>query len=297
MRNFYKCVVFSFFLLCVFFGIKLSVYGTNNCFCNANSSCYADGCTRKTIKNDNTIDYGLCVSGGCSEPYSACYKAADVEHTNIGPYYCVSQPPCCADMVARNDPEACCWPERGFCHPTSCAKVTRPEKCGWYWTFHDGMTNREQGYGCVKGLNANSLIPNFGIPLGVPGGNITVVPTRAPLSPTARPTQVSPQVPTAPFAATETPVPTFAAATIIPTTIFFPTTENTDANKTATPQDVFIRKKAQQMKNNMKIAIIKSEGIFSLPVYVFNAVARADSALELLVNKISQQAVSFFTHQ
>jgi len=160
-----KKFLISFFLIeTLLFFLPQKVWAIEGCFCGPSSSCYPDGCTRKTIKDDGTIDYGLCGSAGCGGAYNACY---DTNSVDANRYFCLQQPPCCEEMAKRNDPEACCWPERGYCHPEYCKQVSRPEKCGWYWRWHDNIPDwmaRPYGYGCVRGTSADNLQPVCGIP-------------------------------------------------------------------------------------------------------------------------------------
>ncbi|MCL4374621.1 hypothetical protein M1523_02030 [Patescibacteria group bacterium] len=289
---FLTALVFSYLVM------SSPVSAISGCFCGANSSCYSDGCTRKTIKGDGSIDYNLCGSAGCGGAYSACYQATDVEYTEVGKYFCTQQPPCCKDMVERNDPEACCWPERGFCHPYFCAQVSRPEKCGWYWTFHDGMTNREQGYGCMKGPDANHLTPNFGLPPGVPGaGQPTTPPTTAP---TATPTKTavattapthSPITTSSPTVkpGTASPNPTNRPAMTIPTGAVADqnTTQTNDHIAINNPLQNFVIKlpQSQIIKERMKIAAVSSAKILDLPGYLAGKIINLDRQLENFINE------------
>lgn len=181
----------------------------NGCFCGSGSSCYPDGCTRKTIKADGSIDYGLCGSAGCGGAYNCCY---DTNSTDANRYFCTQQPPCCTEMVQRNDPEACCWPERGYCHPFYCNQMSRPEQCGWYWRWHSNAPDMmARGYGCIIGTTEQNMHPLYGLPPGVPGGGNQPTPTNRPQpsatprpqntptrTPTNRPQPTTPQFPTNP---------------------------------------------------------------------------------------------------
>lgn len=198
-----KIIFLGFFL----FVLSKNIWAIEGCFCGSGSSCYPDGCTRKTIKNDGSIDYNLCGSAGCGGAYNACY---DTNSVDANRYFCLEQPPCCEEMVRRNDPEACCWPERGYCHPEYCKQVSRPEKCGWYWQWHDNIPEwmaRPYGYGCVRGTSRENMEPVFGLPKIAGGGS----------TPTSKPTIIPTQKPT------EISVPTKQPT---PTTLLIPTERN-----------------------------------------------------------------------
>jgi len=196
-----------------------------SCNCNDPNKCYSDGCTRKPLQGDRFEWEAVCKDDFCGGRYAGnCF-----EHTEPAAeqYFCVSQPPCCADMAKYNDPEACCWTERGYCHPFYCDQVSRPEKCGWYWTYHAGMSERPNGYGCTKGTSDADLQPIWGLPPGVPGGNVapTAIPTRPsatnpPPAATRPPQQPTQRPPNQPQPTQKPNVPT--SANNVP--IIFPTT-------------------------------------------------------------------------
>lgn len=203
-----KIIFLGFFLF--LFVLNQKALAIEGCFCGGGSSCYPDGCTRKTIKDDGSIDYNLCGSAGCGGAYNACYDTNSVEANR---YFCLEQPPCCEEMARRNDPEACCWPERGYCHPEYCKQVSRPEKCGWYWEWHDNIADwmaRPYGYGCVRGTSPQNMEPVFGLPKIAGGG---AAPTSTPLViPTKKPTEIL--IPTNRPTPTSIPIPTEEGRTI-----------------------------------------------------------------------------------
>lgn len=207
-----KVLIFLYILFLLFSHFNNKSFAIEGCFCGPNSSCYSDGCTRKTIKGDGSIDYNLCGSAGCGGAYNACYKTDSVE---VNRYFCLEQPPCCEEMVRRNNPEACCWPERGYCHPNYCEKVSRPEKCGWYWRWHDNIPDLMRslnGYGCVRGTSPNSLEPVYGLPkIASDGFSPSLLPSFNP-TPTKQIT----------FQPTDTIIPT-PSFIRIPTDIIIPT--------------------------------------------------------------------------
>lgn len=291
-------VVFTILYSIFYIPYSISHAAIPGCFCDSSSSCYSDGCTRKTIKSDNAIDYGLCGSAGCGGAYSCCY---DTNSVDANRYFCTQQPPCCFDMVARNDPEACCWPERGYCHPFYCNQVSRTEKCGWYWVYHGGAS--ENGYGCTKGTSSENLKPIYGIPAGVPGGQPTQPPPTS-IPPTTQPTVIPPtSIPTP----TTVIIPTYAAQPTNPPTrppIINPTqvprkpTTSPSLQPTNTELPINIGNGVFQSKINnsitdLKINIIKtaiaSKKVLDLPKYAGNKIISLDQQLEIYINNFIRQ--------
>ncbi|NCO89273.1 hypothetical protein AUK04_03480 [Candidatus Roizmanbacteria bacterium CG2_30_33_16] len=301
-KIFFKISAFVFFLFSIFYFLPpISYASIPGCFCDASSSCYPDGCTRKPIKNDGTVDYGLCGSAGCGGAYNCCY---DTNSTDANRYFCTQQPPCCLDMVARNNPEACCWPERGYCHPFYCQQVSRPEKCGWYWSYHEGWSEREFGYGCTKGTSAANLQPVFGLPAGISGGQPTTSPTQPPQPTNIPPTSIPPTaIPTPTKIIIPTTIPT--RATNFPT--YPPLINPTKIMPTASlPQVTFgINAFISSINNsiaNIKISIAKtaiaSKKILDLPSYAGNKILSLDQHLEMFMNELIEQIrTSTFSHE
>lgn len=139
----------------------------DTCRCFDPNHCYEDQCTRNVVKSPNV-----------------CYDYPDDGPLPMdGSPLCTHTPPCCTDMVARNNSQICCWIERAFCLQSQCKQLTRNhDHCGWYWSNH-GIP----GYGCT-GLNQTPIPP-------------TNPPTQPPASPTSTP------VPTQ-FYPTQFPTPT-----------------------------------------------------------------------------------------
>lgn len=169
------------------------------CFCFGNDKCYPDGCERKPLQDGNLQWEAICRNDFCGgRPYGMCY---DSNSDDVNEHLCISQPSCCEEMLrhdepgGRGDPQACCWPERGYCHPFYCDQLTRPEQCGWYWQYHAGAS--ENGYGCTQGTGPEDLSALYGLPSFL----LTTTPTPAtPNTPTTTLTR-TPSV-------TSTPTPT-----------------------------------------------------------------------------------------
>lgn len=274
-----KLVYLSFFsfliIISVFFVIGVSA-STEGCFCNSLSSCYPDGCTRKTITNDGSINYDLCRDSGCNGAYAACYNTSNAEVTRN---FCLQQPPCCADMVKRNDRQACCFPEIGFCHPYFCNQVGNAGNvgCGHYWEYHDNAPEwMAKGYGCVIGTSAESLKPIFGLPPGVPGAG-----ANAPI-----PTEIPIDLPTNP--PIFTPVP-------IPPTKYIPPTQR-DILPTNPPIVIptvgfslhFLQLptvNTRPLKREIKSIVIHSEKVTAIPLDIINLVIHADQSFENAIRR------------
>jgi len=186
-----------------------------NCFCWGDGRCYGDGCERKPLQ-DGSLQWSLiCQNDFCGgRPYGMCY---DSNSTDVNRHFCIDQPSCCEEMLRHNEPgstgnpEGCCWPERGYCHPYYCEQMGRPEQCGWYWEYHAGSS--ESGYGCTIGNSPSSLSPIYGLPtflLSLTPGAST--PTNTGTAPTPTYT-VPPGEPTV----TETPIPTATGVPPTPT--------------------------------------------------------------------------------
>ena len=189
------------------------------CFCFGNNKCYPDGCERKPLQGDTLQWEAICRNDFCGgRPYGMCY---DSNSDEVNEHLCLSQPSCCEEMLrhdepgGRGNPEACCWPERGYCHPSICDQLTRPEQCGWYWQYHAGSS--ENGYGCTQGTGPNDLSPIYGLPYflltttpaPVNTNTPTTTPTRTPSAthtPTPSPSQTPTGTPTP--SPTQTPTPT-----------------------------------------------------------------------------------------
>lgn len=302
-------ILISISFLFIFFVVYLpsTKAAIPGCFCDGSSSCYSDGCTRKTIKADGSIDYGLCGSAGCGGAYNCCYNTDSVDANR---YFCTQQPPCCADMVARNDPEACCWPERGYCHPFYCSKVSRPEKCGWYWSFHGEMSGRPQGYGCTKGTSAADLQPVFGLPPGVGGTQPTTppqptsVPTRPPApTPTQYipPTSIPTSIPTQYTPPPTTYIPPVSQPThfnIAPTQ-YIPPTDNPVVYPTTPPPNSFSLPSlslpvinTEPLKRSAKNTIIQSEKVLNMPAEAVNIVTQLDNSLEVTLSRFIENLIN-----
>lgn len=288
LRNFFLLFIFFFF----FTLSPTTIHAIDGCFCSESSSCYPDGCTRKTIKSDGSIDYGLCGSAGCNGAYNCCYNTDSVDANR---YFCTQQPPCCAEMVKRNDPEACCWPERGYCHPFYCEKVSRPEKCGWYWSFHGEMSGRPQGYGCTKGTSAADLQPVYGLPPGV--GGATTVPTRKPTQyippPTAIPTIIPPTTVPSPYLI-PTVIPLIILPTISPTQYIPPTLA---VFPTVNPSPAPSSFNVAPLKLGLKNSIVQSEKILNVPAEAVNKIVQVDLVIENTINKLIEEIVSIFVNK
>jgi len=278
------------------------------CFCGGSSSCYSDGCTRKTIKADGSIDYGLCGSAGCGGAYNCCYDTNGVDVTK---YFCIQQPPCCADMVARNDPEACCWPERGYCHPFYCNQVSRPERCGWYWSFHGEWSGRELGYGCTKGTSDADLKPVYGLPAGVPGATHPTSPPQPTKIPTAKPTQYIPPTviptsiptqytpppttyipPTVPPVVPTSPPSQFTIPTNPPLPTQMPTVFTAPKQGFAFPSWKLPVLNTEPLKIIAKSTIIQSEKVMNIPSEATNKIIQLDSSLEFAITSFIQKLIA-----
>lgn len=309
-----------FCLILVFFNFNL--LAIDGCFCNKKSSCYSDGCTRKTIKDNGSIDYSLCGSAGCGGAYNACY---DTNSISANRYFCIEQPPCCEDMVRRNDPEACCWPERGYCHPDYCKKITRKEKCGWYWQWHDvpDLMSRPYGYGCVRGKSAETMEPVFGLPKIIQDTvvpTVTIKPTLEPtrvitnqpinyISPTTKPL-IFPSFTPTPFINKITEVPIYVLSpTIKDVPIFFPNfikpsidevsqqrffTQETDFK--IDTKDIFL-KSFIQLQSNLRIFIYNKKQEIQLIIAplkkLFYQLKKIDKNLEDYLNEKIKRGVDY----
>jgi hypothetical protein len=295
--------VFFFVFLLLFSRISHTAFAINGCFCDESSSCYPDGCTRKTITADGTVNSDLCKTAGCGGAYNACYEAGGVETSEVGRYFCIQQPPCCKDMVEKNDPHACCWPERGFCHPyLTCSKIDNQQQCGWYWEYHDGASNSQQGYGCARGT-AGNLQPIFGLPAGVPGGQATATqtPTHAPTTiPTTRPTIIPTEIP---IQTNNFPTnPPIINPTNIPAAeLDFPTSNNStspvDFPSPITIGISHIRILVDDSVTNIKVlaldTIVASEKTLDLPNSLGKNILSRDQQLELFINDLFRQIIRF----
>lgn len=279
----------SFFLffavLFLLAAARVPAAAMDGCICDANpdSSCYSDGCTRKTIQNDGSINSDICANNGCGGVYNACYINGNL---TVARYFCVTQPPCCADMVKNNNAGACCWPERAFCHPTTCSRLTTQERCGWYWTFHQDWTNRPEGYGCMKGDSEGTMIPIFGLPAGVPGAQPTATP--APTArPTAQPTDIPPTSAPAPTAAPVIPsdIPPTAAPMTIPTSSPVNPEPGAPVRNTDSPLPL-------QARIMLRSAVITADRGFRAAGETVTAMKNADRRLEETINKLLAQIFS-----
>jgi len=282
-----------------------STQATSGCFCNDQDKCYPDGCTRKPIKSDGTIDYGRCAQAGGNAPYGQAYDTNSVEANR---YFCLQQPPCCAEMFRRNDPEACCWPEKGYCYETYCtAETTVNNNCGWYWKFHDNAT--PNGYGCMKGESPSTMQPVFGLPATAEGGQPTATPTPPTQPPTNPPTAVPTSKPNEP---TYTPSPTSTQNNPTPTTSALrPTIAPTRSNAPAiilTPTSTPIKFRAPNIEfvspkeiakrvinpENIMFLNSKTEKALKLPSDIFDSIIALDNQLENYVNGIIQLSINKF---
>lgn len=276
MRLVYKfLILFLGFLIINTFFVTLVSASPEGCFCNSLSSCYPDGCTRKTITNDGSINYDLCRDSGCNGAYAACYNTSNAE---VARTFCIQQPPCCADMVKRNDRQACCFPEIGFCHPYFCNQVGNAGNvgCGHYWEYHDNAPDwMAKGYGCVIGTSAESLKPIFGLPQGVPGANAPI-PTDTPY-PTSIPTEIPVDLPTNSPVYTPTTIPT---AYIPPTQYVFPIISP------AIVPTVGFSFHTRPLKRTVKRMIINFEKVTTIPLDVLNLVISTDQSLENFIQRI-----------
>ncbi|PJC32428.1 hypothetical protein CO051_03250 [Candidatus Roizmanbacteria bacterium CG_4_9_14_0_2_um_filter_39_13] len=279
---------------------------TSGCFCNDQDKCYPDGCTRKPIKSDGTIDYGRCAQAGGNAPYGQAYDTNSVEANR---YFCIQQPPCCAEMFRRNDPEACCWPEKGYCYPNAycTGEMKANNNCGWYWDFYDGAT--QNGYGCMKGDSPSTMQPVFGLPAVAGGSQPTNTPNPQPtstpaLTNTPVPTNTSvppnPTHTTAPSQPTNTPPPTNTpfpnapiptnqqpteVANIEPSYNPQPTNPSLPTNTPYTFPTIEIKSPkelAREVINPESIQNLESstEKVFNAPKEGLNTIKRADQKLE-----------------
>lgn len=215
------------------------------CFCFGNIKCYPDGCERKPLQDGNLQWESICRNDFCGgRPYGMCY---DSNSDEVNQHLCLSQPSCCEEMLrhdepgGRGNPEACCWPERGYCHPYYCDQLTRPEQCGWYWQYHAGAS--ENGYGCTQGTGPEDLSALYGLPsflltttpTSATTNTPTSTPTRSPITsstPTPTPTQTPTGTPTI------TPTPT-QIPTQTPTLTVTPSSSPTPKSGTSpTPESV-----------------------------------------------------------
>lgn len=193
------------------------------CRCFDPTHCYEDQCTRNVVKAPNV-----------------CY-----DYPDDGPLpmdaspLCTHIPPCCIDMVERNNSQICCWIERAFCLPSQCKQLTNNrDNCGWYWSDH-GIP----GYGCTT-VNQPVIQP-------------TTIP-----SPTLKPTK--------PFAPTATSIPpssSVAKPTLLPTNtttvvpIIKPTQTSTPLNINSQPtnKQSVEKQSAPFQSPSLNIPIIKLE--------------------------------------
>lgn len=131
---------------------------------------------------------GICYSD-CSRSTQLGYQCGDVSGEGPDPTYlgnyCVKEPECCSHGAGD-----CCWAERKYCSPSSCAGVGN--RCGAAWV-------EDWPFGCVNDPTLapaqppppTAVPPTQIPPTGIPA---TVVPTTVPtqkvfISPLPTPTQ------------------------------------------------------------------------------------------------------------
>lgn len=269
---------------------------TSGCFCNDQDKCYPDGCTRKPIKSDGSIDYNRCTQVGGNSPYGQAYDTNSIE---VGRYFCLQQPPCCAEMFRSNNPEACCWPEKGYCYPTYCTPETKANNnCGWYWEFHDSAT--PNGYGCMKGDSPSTMQPVFGLPAiassgsaptSTPKPQVTETPQPKSTSTIAPHQPTSTAAPTSPSRPTNTLTPTYRQPTYRvdpnPTSYQPPQVDPTETpNPKPTIHIKSPKELAREVINPENIQKLNSstKKILDTPKEGLNTIKQADQKLENTAN-------------
>jgi hypothetical protein len=208
-------VVILFFSIFFVVGIIQSKKNTNltinaagpGCKCNDPNKCYPDGCTRDTSK----------IGGDCGgnadlgpEPGISCQTL------------CVNTPPCCAGGGGN-----CCWIERAYCTLEQCGGSTKGG-CAWYWIWHEGETNKPEGYCCMQGSSPETMKPKYGRPsITTPSVKPTnLPPTNPPPTNPPHPSNTPYLSPTSPLIPTASSIPPYPTATSTPPT-FSPSTAPT----------------------------------------------------------------------
>lgn len=288
-------VIIGLFLVVSVLNLKEKALAIEGCFCGPSSSCYPDGCTRKTIKDDGTVDYNLCKEGGCGGAYDACYNTDSIE---VNRYFCLEQPPCCEEMAKRDNLEVCCWPEKGYCHPVYCNQLTDKGSCGYYWRWNENakdLYKRPYGYGCLRGTSPDNLEPVYGLP-EIAKKTPTSIPTSTP-TPTKLPTLTS--TPTEALTPTPTPPPVISFFSPTPTFFIFPSPTTFPQRS---PPFLKIEKKSELMgkikNNSLKLFLatkIAAKKIALPPKKAFLEIKRIDRKIEDFVNeKISLLVLKIF---
>ena len=155
-------------------------------------------------------------------------------------------PLCCYKLEETGDPEACTWPERGYCHPTQCAAVSGKTCGGGDCRCGSPIISYCKSDGCITSSSQIPYIP-LSVRLGQ-GATPTSTPTSIPPTSTPRPTTppAATATPTQGVIPTATPtqpqsnptgqitptsaLPTQPGSTTAPTAAFTPTTAPTTNN-------------------------------------------------------------------
>lgn len=157
--------------------------------------CY-DQCSRKVHPVNGSYDEAESKRSCTNEtaPFWGEVKTAPSEE--LQKYFCsIKQPTCCQYMKKYGDNRFCCFQERFFCHPSLCiedGKGGYKDQCGLYWLFKQDMTNRPEGYGCMKIKDGQMVSRYDTYPEGIVLASNTTQPTN---TPTPTPTVASGQTP------------------------------------------------------------------------------------------------------
>lgn len=209
---------------------SLEQYCTNGIYYLKDISCgRAPNCGGKSYNEANQIPWD---------------SVDDCWNIRCSPGMCVGDVPlCCYELERTGDPMMCNWPERGYCHPAQCAKITPDKAAACNGGSGDCLCAHGIKYWCntVCGHKADgSDIPYKSLqdrignptpPTSTP--TVTTTPTTSPPNPTTTPTEspttptITPSVTSAPSNPTLTPtrIPTLTiTSSPTPTPTKYPTT-------------------------------------------------------------------------
>ena len=210
-------------------------------------------------------------------------------------------PLCCYKMEELGDPYICPWPERGYCHPKQCNKLSgNTQMCAHgikYWCSTDcGVSEDKIPYiSFEQRFSDTSIAPTPTEKLN-PTPTPKTFPTATPqpppyFSPTPEITYIIIDIPRQP---TSTPSPT-ASPTPFSTTPFpFPSQEKiispTPSFKLSLPKIILPE---GQIKFQIKYIIFSSRKILDLPKAIFEDIIRLDKKMEDEINQKIKNIFSF----
>jgi len=212
-------------------------------------------------------------------------------------------PLCCYKLEETGNAKACAWPERGYCHPRQCDKISGDKLlCSHgigYWCQKDcGISDKYQIPYIPFEQRVSSSQPN-------PPSNPTPTPTSTP-TPTLTPTPTSTPYPTSPFFS-PTPTPASFNIPTAPQPSPSPTNPSYDMiiPTSSFPQISLYQEKKpgsllipninlpipkinlpiSQIKYQLKYTVFSLKKILDLPKVIFEDIRRLDKKMEEEINQ------------